>query len=167
MSCRSLARLGAAVAFCVILMTGCDRAGNSSDSSTQWVDPKKLEAGPIRHTNLTEVQISRVQKLQKVFSEVDRSPIEKWMEDFKRDANPDMELATWEAMATAYEAFTTSNSLTLGGKKEVFQIVLLRSAAPDDEVLKHLDLKVLSEKDAREIMALFAAKPKPVSVISP
>ena len=159
--------LVAALAFWVILLAGCDRASTSSDSTTQWIDPNKLEAGPIRHTNLTEDQTSRVQSIQKIFSEVDPSPIEKWMEDFKRDANPERELAMWEGMATAYATYTASNSLTLGGKKEVFQVVLSRSGAPDAEVLKHLDLKILTETDARKIMALFTTKPEPIRVVSP
>ena len=116
---------------------------------------------------MTEDQTSRVQSIQKIFSEVDPSPIEKWMEDFKRDANPERELAMWEGMATAYATYTASNSLTLGGKKEVFQVVLSRSGAPDDEVLKHLDLKILTETDARKIMALFTTKPEPIRVVSP
>ena len=111
--------------------------------------------------------MSRVQRLQKTFHEVDPSPVEKWAEDFRRDANPEREMAIWESMATAYEAFTASNSLTMDGKKEVYQVVLLRSGAPDDEVLKHLDLKILTEKDARAIMALFATKPEPIRVVSP
>ncbi|MDB6112991.1 MAG: hypothetical protein JWR69_4741 [Pedosphaera sp.] len=159
--------LAAAFALCVILLAGCDRASTSSDSKTKWIDPNKLEAGPIRRANLAEDQISRVQSVQKVFSEVDPSPIEKWMEDFKRDANPERELAIWEGMASAFAAYTASNSLTLGGKKEVFQVVLLRSGASDDEVLKHLDLKILTARDAREIMALFATKPEPIRVVSP
>lgn len=157
----------AALALSVILLAGCDRASTSSDSKTQWIDPNKLEAGPVRHTNLTEDQTSRIQRVQKIFSEVDPSPIEKWMEDFKRDTNPERELAIWEGMATAYATYIASNSLTLAGKKEVFQVVLLRSGASDDEVLKHLDLKILTETDARKIMALFATKPEPIRVISP
>ena len=131
------------------------------------MDPKKVEPGPIRHTNLTEEQMSRVQRVQKIFNEVDPSPLEKWVEDFKRDVNPDRELAIWEEMATAYETFTSSRSLTPDGKKEVFQVVLMRSAAADEEALKHLELKVLTEKDARAIMALFTTKPQPIRVTSP
>jgi hypothetical protein len=133
----------------------------------QSIDPKKVEPGPIRHANLTDEQISRVQRVQIIFSEVDPSPVEKWIEDFKRDVSPDRELAIWEEMASAYETFTGSKSLTSDGKKEVFQVVLMRSAAPEDEALKRLDLKILTEKDAREIMARFTKKPKPIRVTSP
>jgi len=108
----------------------------------------------------------RVRRLQKIFNEVDPSPPERWVDDFKRDVNPESELAIWESMATAYATFTTSKSLGLDAKKEVYQVVLLRSGAPEEEVLKHLHLKVLTEKEAREIMALFTAKPQPISVVS-
>jgi hypothetical protein len=159
--------LVAALALCVVLVAGCDRASTSPGGQTQWIDPNKLEAGPIRHANLTDEQISRVRRLQKTFSEVDPSSVEKWTEDFRRDVNPEREMAIWESMATVYETFTATNSLTLAGKKEVYQIVLLRSGAPEGEVLKRLDLKILSEKDARAIMALFTSKPQPIRVFSP
>jgi hypothetical protein len=77
--------------------------------------------------------------------------------------NPERELSLWESMATAYETFTTSRTLTLAAKKEVFGVVLLRSGAPEEEVLKHLKLKVLTEKDARDIMRLFSTQPQAVS----
>ncbi len=150
-----------------LLFAGCDRGSKSGDARTQWIDPNKLKPGPIRHASLTEEQMARVQRVQKVFSEVDPSPIEKWVEDFRRDLNPERELGLWESMATAYETFTTSKTLALDGKKEVFQVVLLRSGAPEEDVLKHLKLKILTEKDARDIMRLFSAQPTPVTVVSP
>ncbi len=79
--------------------------------------------------------------------------------------NPDNELKIWEAMATAYETFTASRNLTLDAKKEVFQVVLLRSGEPEEQVLQHLKLTALTQKDAREIMALFVEKPTPIEAI--
>ena len=155
------------VVLVALLVTGCDRGSTSGDGKTQWIDPKKLEPGPIRHAGLTDEQMARVQRVQKVFSEVDPSPIEKWVEDFRRDLNPERELSHWESMATAYETFTTSRALTLAAKKEVFGVVLLRSGAPEEEVLKHVKLKILTEKDARDIMRLFSTQPTPVTVVSP
>ncbi len=156
-----------ALVFATLLVGGCGRDSKSTEPKAEWVDPNKLKAGPVRHASLTEEQMVRVRRIQKIFSEVDPSPLEKWVEDFKRDLNPERELGIWESMATAYEAFTTSKSLDLAAKREAFQLVLLRSGAPEEEVLKHLNLKVLTEKEAREIMALFATKPEPIRVVSP
>ncbi|HTI99799.1 MAG TPA: hypothetical protein VL527_13040 [Dongiaceae bacterium] len=167
MLCRPFVSLCAALTLCAILVAGCDRAGKSSAGNTHWIDPNKLQVGPIRHPNLTADQISRIQKLQKTFEEVDPSSLEEWSDGFKRDADPDRELTIWEDMATAYATFTATNALTLDGKKEVFKIALLRSAASEDKVLKNLKLQILTEKDARAIMSLFAGKPEPLRVVSP
>ena len=156
----------AAIALSIaMLCAGCGQSEPHKQSQTEWIEPSKLQPGPIQHASLTEEQMSRVRRLQRTFSEADPSPLEKWVDDFKRDANPENELTIWEAMAKAYESFTANRNLTLAGKKEVFQVVLLRSGAREDDVLQHIKLKVLTEKDAREIMALFVEQPKPVTVI--
>lgn len=148
-----------------LLCAGCGQSEPTKQSKTQWIDPKKLKPGPIQHASLTEEQMSRIRRLQSIFSEVDPNPLETWVEDFKRDGNPENELKIWEGMAKAYEDFTTNRNLTLNAKKEVFQVVLLRSGAPEKDVLQHIKLKVLTEKDAREIMALFVGEPKPITII--
>jgi hypothetical protein len=158
-------RCAAVLLFAALLCVGCGKSKTPAQSKTEWIDPSKLQPGPIQHASLTEDQMSRVRRLQKTFIEADPSPLEKWVEDFRRDANPENELKIWEDMATAYETFTAGKKLTLEAKKDAFQIVLLRSGAAEDQVLQHLKLKVLTEKDAREIMALFAEKPKPITVI--
>ena len=158
--------LGFAIALLTaMLWVGCGQSEPTKPAKVQWIDPNKLEPGPIQRASLTEQQMSRVKRLQRTFSEVDPSPLEKWVDDFKRDVHPENELKIWEGMAKAYEDFTTNRNLTLDAKKDVFQVVLLRSGAPEEDVLQHLKLKVLTEKDAREIMALFVEEPKPIRVI--
>lgn len=137
------------------------------DRKTQWGDPKTVQAGPVLHDSLTSGQMERVRGLQKIFSEVDPSPVEKWAEDFRRDLNPERELSLWEGMASVYASYMASRKLTLDAKKEVFQVVLMRSATSEEEALAHLKLKVLTEKDARVIMGLFTGKPQPVRAVSP
>jgi hypothetical protein len=116
---------------------------------------------------LTDEQLARITHVQKVFQEVDSSPLEKWVEDFQRDVNPDNEIKIYENMAAAYEAFTTSKTLSMDAKKDVYQVVLLRSAAPEQEVITHLKLRVLTEQDARQIMAHYSGAPEPIKVAKP
>ena len=146
---------------------GCHKPPATTETKPEWIDPAKVVPGPIQHDKLTEDQMSQIRHLQKVFAEVMPSSVEKWAEDFRRDLNPDNEIAIWENMAAAYEAYTSSRVLTLEAKKDVFQVVLLRSASSEEEVLKHLKLKTLTEKDAKEIMARYTAQPEPIKVASP
>jgi hypothetical protein len=83
-------------------------------------------------------------------------PLDTWITNFKRDMDPDRELDVWESMATAYTRYTSGKDLTPEALGEVLQVVLLRSGCSStEEVLEHLDLKILSRDEAREIMGLY------------
>jgi hypothetical protein len=99
--------------------------------------------------------MARIESLQKVFFEVDGQTLDQWVDNFKRDVNPDRELAVWERMAKAYDGYCSRRDLTLDAKREVYRIVLLRSMASQEDVLKTLELKTLSRNDAIEVMKGF------------
>jgi hypothetical protein len=146
--------------FLLLLLSGnaCNHNTGRSQQSTskvEWVNTNQLKPGPIRHEKLSDLQIQRIKKIRGAFSEVDQSSFDKWVDDFRRDADPDREIAVWERMAAAYSRYISGKNLSLESKLEVFQVVLLRSSAPAEEVLSHLTLKVLTAEDAKEIMKGF------------
>ena len=155
----------AVLLFLGVLLAGCERSPKSEESKTKWIDPSKLEPGPIQYATLTDNQMQRVKFLQTAFKDVDSSPLEKWAEDFRRDTNPDPELKIWESMATAFTGFIANKELSLEAKKEVYQVVLLRSGASDEEVLKHWKIKILTEEDVKKILGLYEGKPEPIRVL--
>lgn len=123
---------------------------------TRWIDPNELQQGPIRRDSLTAVQMQRIASLQKVFGEIDGQTVDQWADNFKRDLNPDSELAIWERMATAYSRYCDKHQpLTLDAKKEVYKVVLLRSMASPEDVMAKLELTILSKQDARDVMEGF------------
>jgi hypothetical protein len=126
-----------------------------AEGEIQWIDLNKVEPGPIRRDKLTDEQMARIESLQKTFLEVNGQTVEQWADNFKRDLNPDRELAIWERMAKAYTAYCSRRDLDLDAKKEVFKVVLLRSMASQEDVLQRLDLKIISRDDAIEIMKGF------------
>ncbi|HEX8912745.1 MAG TPA: hypothetical protein VF796_10335 [Humisphaera sp.] len=139
----------------VMLLAWYRRTRPTTGPSSESVDPTQLVPGPIRHDALSQEQLDRIARLQETFAEVDPSPMDVWIDNFKRDRDPDRELRVWEQMARAYSAFTSSRPLTLAEKKEAFGIVLARSGAPTDQVLPGLRLKHISRSDAAEIMRHF------------
>lgn len=130
-----------------------ESAANGTGGNVEWIEVDKIQPGPTVHETLTDEQMAHIKALQKVFFEVDGQPVEQWVDNFKRDLNPDRELAIWERMATAYGDYCASREdLTIDVKKEVYKIVLLRSMAPPDEVLSRIELKHLSKDEAQDIM---------------
>jgi hypothetical protein len=141
-------------------------ACKSEKGQTQWIEASKLKPGPVRHEVLTDGQMDRVKALQTTFAEVDPTPLESWVNDFKRDIDPERELRTYEGMAKAYRAYCQGRSLSAGAKMDVYRVVLLRSGAPDEDVLPRLKLKELSAADAKDILRLYTEPPQPLTVTS-
>lgn len=159
-------RLYALLLLTWLVAAGCDRREQSSTSNTpspaptsqpqvKWVDPSTIQPGPIRRESLTPEQMERVRRLQAVFVEVDGQSVAQWVDGFKRDLDPDRELDIWETMAKAYTVYCSKRTLSPEAKKEVYKIVLLRSMAPEKDVLGHLELKVLTRNEAVEVMRGF------------
>jgi len=159
-------RVRALLVLTCLIAIGCDRreqssAGNSPSAApssrpqVQWVDPKTIQPGPIQRDSLTPEQMERVRRLQAVFIEVDGQSVEQWVDNFKRDLNPDRELDIWEAIAKAYTAYCSKRTLSPEAKREVYKVVLLRSMAPESDVLERLELKVLTKDDAVAVMQGF------------
>jgi hypothetical protein len=159
-------RVSAFLVLSCLIAIGCDRreqatvsnapsSAPTSQPEVQWVDPSKIQPGPIQRDSLSPKQMERVRKLQAVFVEVDGQSVEQWVDGFKRDLNPDRELDIWETMAKAYTAYCSKRTLSPEAKKEVFKVVLLRSTAPEKDVLERLELKVLTKDEAVAVMRGF------------
>lgn len=99
--------------------------------------------------------MERIYKLRDALAEVERSPVEKWVDNFKQDANPDTELAVWERIAAGYIRYCSRKPLSKEAKQDVFQLLLLRSMASEREVLNHIKLKTLSVDEAKETLKEF------------
>lgn len=154
--------LRAVVVISAVLVAGCK--GASDAPKAQTVDPAELRPGPIRHATLSPELVARITKVQAVFAEVDPTPLEKWLEDFRRDVHPERELAIYESMARAYSGYVAGRELTMPAKNDVYVLVLLRSSAPDDQVLANARLTTLSMEEARAVLRLYDASPQPVTV---
>jgi hypothetical protein len=121
----------------------------------QLADLAPLKPGPARHQGLSPNQMERIYKLRDTLADVEHSPIEKWVENFKRDANPDKELAIWERIADSYTRYCSKRPLSVEAKEDVFQLLLLRSMASEQEVLNHIKLKTLTVGEAKETLKEF------------
>ena len=150
---------------CICVLLGAFGCSDSADpqakrntgekGSVEVVDLDSIQRGPVRHESLTPEQVARITILQKTFAETDSSSLETWIDNFKRDANPDREITVWERVAKAYRSYCSGRELSIEAKKEVHRIALFRSMMSEDEVLKRRELRELSKADALEVMRDF------------
>ena len=134
---------------------GCFGQGENQQPKIERVDTATLKPGPIQHEQLSDEQLRRITHLHEILAEVDPSSLETWTDNFKRDMHPDKEIAVWERIAKAYTDYTSQRTLSLDAKRDVLQTLLLASMSSDEEDIKSLKLKVISQAEARLILKMF------------
>jgi hypothetical protein len=134
---------------------GVSRKNKSLEPNTQRAAAASLEPGPIGHKELSPIQMERIRKLRDALAEVERSPIEKWVDNFKQDTDPDRELAIWERIAAGYARHCSKRRLSPDAKEDVFRLLLFRSMATEHEVLNRAKLKTLTVDEAKEALKEF------------
>ncbi|MGY8771607.1 MAG: hypothetical protein ACKVH8_24590 [Pirellulales bacterium] len=131
----------------------------------EWIDPTDIQLSPTMHDSLPEDLITRIKKVHATFADVDESSLDKWIDDFKRDLDPESNIRIWEDMVVAYDSFCKNQDLQLETREEVFKVVLLRSMMPDNDVLSRLELEHITIDDVKSILAAYPGKAKPIEVI--
>ena len=82
-----------------------------------------LKRGPIRYEQLSLSLTARINYLQQALDEAYPQPIEKWLDEFQRDANPESEVVWWERLTRRYLAYTEPKDLSLKQKQSAFKIL--------------------------------------------
>jgi hypothetical protein len=132
---------------------GC---AEKSKSNVEMMNPAELHKGPIQRENLSEEQLRKIDRIRQILAEIDPQTREQWIDNFKRDLNPDREIEIWEQIAKNYQTYCSKKNLSKEAKADVFGIVLLRSMGADEsQVLKSVKLKKLTENQAKEVIALY------------
>ena len=143
----------------ITFFTACDKR-----NEPRTIDPNKIKLNEVVHDALTSEQINKITKIHSTFAEVDTSSLENVITDFKRDLNPDSEIDIWLQMADAYESNIKGKNRTLEQKKEIYKLILSRSMMSSEEVLKNLELKEISQPEAKEVLSHYRENPIPIRV---
>jgi hypothetical protein len=83
----------------------------------------QLKRSPIRHEKLSRSLTARINYLQQALEEVYSQPIEKWLDEFQRDMNPESEVVWWERLTRCYVAYTEPKDLSHKQKQAAFKIL--------------------------------------------
>lgn len=135
------------------------------DPPVEMLNVDDISAGPVLHKTLTPEQLEKVDFLYETFKEVDETPKSQWIEDFKRDDDPDDEIGVWMEMASAYNLWTFDKDLSIPVKEEAYKVILYRSMYAPEDVLEEMELEFLTGDEAIEIMNGYTREPDPIEVI--
>ncbi len=141
----------------------CCMSKRNEESATEMAI-QDLKLGEAIHDSLSDEQIKKIEKIHKVFSEVNTSSLEQTITNFKRDQNPDNEIAIWLKMAGAYERFIEGRQVDLNKKKEAYDIILLRSMMTEKEVIDKVNIDFLTTDEVEEVFGYYDVPPQPVKI---
>ena len=141
----------------------------SSKKSNPNPDKSTNEDLPFHETarqDLTNAQIERIRIIQKALIEVNDTSIEKTIENFRKDMNPEGEIKIWEAIAGTYQhALSQNPDLTFNQRDEIYKLLLLRSMMPSEEVMGQFNLTALSKSEALKVLDSYNLEHKPILVV--
>ena len=154
-----------ALTIIVIGLVSCGGTGRDRPETTAMTI-KDLQAHDIVHNSLTTDQLNEIKKIHEVFSEINSSSLDETIDNFKRDQQPDNEIAIWKKMANAYQRFALKpeNSTAHDKKVEAYELILLRTMMTEKEVVEKVDLKFLTKGEVTEILSYYTAEPQPLKV---
>ena len=150
----------------ILALYSCN-SNKDKKQDIQTVNPNDIQVSEVIHDSLTTEQIEKIEIIQSTFTEVYPVSLEETITNFKRDQNPDSEIAIWLQMADAYKKYLSSkqDKLDLNTKKEVYKLILSRSMMSDDEAIVNSKLTILTEKEAKQVLSYYTATPDPIDVV--
>lgn len=98
-----------------------------------WVDPKSLKQGEPR-SELTEYQIRRVLRLRAVLAEHDTLTLAAWIDNLRRDSDPELEITVWERIADLYkEELGYRHGSDANERENLFFVLVTASTLPTED----------------------------------
>jgi hypothetical protein len=124
--------------------TGCHRGGHPETAAHAILialagrmkiplQPSELHKGPIRRPVLPDSFVDRIKAFKAILSDVDPTPLETAIDNFKRDTHPEEEIAIWERIANTYQLFLSHNPISDPAiRQEVFAVLIGASMGSKD-----------------------------------
>jgi hypothetical protein len=105
-----------------------------------------LRPGPIRHATLPPDLIARIKAYKQLLGSTDPESVDQAIDNFKRDLNPDKEVALWERIARAFHNFITRHAIIdRARRREVLSALLILSAGTDPPATATLSRQQITE----------------------
>jgi hypothetical protein len=155
-----------ALAIPAFLLVSCENKNRNVSADVKEMKTSDISLSPIRHDTLSKEQLDKIKQIQTTFAEVNPTPLDTTIENFKRDQNPDREIAIWLTMGKVYKGFLEKKGKKVGieEKNEAYELILLRSMMPEEEAKTKARFKLLTDDDVKQIFNLYTEAPAPIVI---
>jgi len=116
-----------------------------------WANSNQLKQNSFQHPPFEGELKQKISNIQKSLESVNSQTYAEWEDGFRRDQNPESEIAIWEHIANVYLQFS-KNYEDIAAKKEIYRVAVLCSYSEPSVVLSQAKVRVISSKVAQEII---------------
>lgn len=122
-----------------------------------WVSAGQLHAGEVRHPPFSEDIRQYIRQIQSAFAEHRPLSFEEWEDGFRRDANPEREIAFWSHAADVYQEFAAEEE-SPDRRRDIYQVIVTCLTTSPDTVWHVLRPEVLARSEAEQVITRFYGK---------
>jgi hypothetical protein len=139
------------------LRPGAVRVHLQNTNEVVWVLAEQLRVSEIKHPEFEEEIREYIRQIQDAFAEHRPLSFEEWEEGFRRDNNPEREIALWLHTADVYTAFADDEP-DVGRRDEIYACIIACLTTGRDAVWHVFQPKFLSRAEAEQIVSRFFGK---------
>jgi hypothetical protein len=122
-----------------------------------WLLPDQLKQGEIKHPQFDEGVRDYIRQIQSAFAEHRHLSFEEWEDGFRRDANPEREIALWSHAADIYTGFAGIER-SAERRRDIYRCIVACLTSGPDQVWHVLKPEVLSRPEAEQVVNRFFGK---------
>jgi hypothetical protein len=124
-----------------------------------WADASQLRPSEYRHPPFTEKDRDYLRAIKQKLDEVYPLSLEEWEDGFRRDQNPEREIAIWLFVAERYAEQVEGRALDPAQKREIFRVLVSCTNSPRESVLSVTQLDALTQEEAQKVVDRFFYRP--------
>ena len=132
------------------LAPGMIRAQVEGYEGVVWIDSNQLKESDYTHPPFSGDRRERVLSLANAFPDVYERTYDFWEDGFRRDSNPDREIAIWMHIVAIYNAHV--DAYTQEARQELFSLIVACSNADMESIGSVFNRSLISEPDFQKIV---------------
>ncbi len=137
------------------LAPGMVRASVDGREGDVWIDPSLLKQSEYRHPPFEGDLRDQILSIQASFPSVYEKTFEFWQDGFRRDQNPDREIAVWHHIADVYGRHAAGKPQSY--REELFSLLLTCSNSDHQRIATVFNTTIITEEDFHRITSEYYA----------
>lgn len=120
-----------------------------------WADSRELKESEYRHPPFSEEIRDLLRKIKSSLDEFYCLSLEEWEDGFRRDTNPENEIAIWLHFSAVYRNLTMSRDLSREQRHDYFKVLMTCLNSPREHVLHVFQPTAISIEEAENVIAQY------------